>query len=412
MKSIINSIIIFSTLIVCITSCGAPQNVEEGHSHEEEHAHVEGQVSLTKLQREAIELELGNISYREMNSTVSVNGILEVPPQNEAKVSSYLGGNIDQIKVIEGDKIRKGQVLAWLSHPDFIQIQQDYLDVCAQIDYLKQEYERKQKLFEEKVSSGKEFQKAKSAYNAALFKQKALAAKLKLLHLSPQKIAEGTIYEKVPIKSPIRGFVKTVQTVTGQYVPPQQELFEIVDNSHIHADFMVYEKDVHKVKEGQGVRFSVTSLPNREFTAEIYSVSKAFESDPKAVHLHAEIHNKQDDLIPGMYIQGKVIANDTKVLALPEGSVVTDKGKSYIFIKEDQKPHEHLHKEGEAHSHSDERDKEEWAFKMMEVTTGIQEEGYIEIKPMEELAPDAPIVTKGAYYLLADMLKSEAGHSH
>ena len=108
--------------------------------------------------------------------------------------------------------------------------------------------------------------------------------------------------------------MRLVEVKTGQYVQPQTEMFEIVNIDHIHADLMVFEKDMHKVKRRQKIRFTIESLADQELEAKIYSVGKAFEQDPKAIHIHAEIENKKGLLIPGMYIRGRIMINDVKVM--------------------------------------------------------------------------------------------------
>src|SRR3546814_9656216 len=110
-----------------------------------------------------------------------------------------------------------------------------------------------------------------------------------------------------------------VDVVTGQYAQPQQELFEIVDNSHIHADLMVYERDIAKVEKGQKVLFSTTNMPEKVLTATIYAVGKTFEEDPKAVHVPAAIENGKGDLISGIYVQGRIITDEAETLAILEG---------------------------------------------------------------------------------------------
>src|SRR3546814_9869938 len=95
----------------------------------------------------------------------------------------------------------------------------------------------------------------------------AVKAKLNLRHLDTQSIASCKIYDTISVKAPIGGYIKMVDVVTGQYAQPQQELFEIVDNSHIHADLMVYERDIAKVEKGQKVLFSTTNMHEKVLTA-------------------------------------------------------------------------------------------------------------------------------------------------
>src|SRR5690606_7739128 len=111
-------------------------------------------------------------------------------------------------------------------------------------------------------------------------------------------------------------------------------LFEIINTHHIHADLMVFEKDVYQIKEGQRVRFNVENLPDTELFAEIYSVGKKFEQDPKAVHVHAEIMNKTGRLIPGMYIKGEILTDSTESYALPEEAITRVGDRHFAFMAE------------------------------------------------------------------------------
>lgn len=393
-------------LLLLLSACQPRTTGEEsGHHDESDHGeaghdehgeadghHEEGVVSLTEKQLNAVGIETGRLVPRALGASIQANGQLEVPPQNEARVSAYLGGNVSRLFVIEGDKVKKGQTLAMLEHPDLITLQQDYQEALSRMDFLKKDQARKKKLFEEGVSSGKEFQQADADYNILRSRAAALKAKLSMIHLDPSAIAAGKIYTSLPVKTPIGGFVKTVNVVTGQYIQPQQELFEIVDNSHIHADLMVYERDMDKVEKGQKIRFTVGNMREKEYQATIYSVGKVFEEDPKAVHIHAEIENGAGNLIPGMYVRGRIATGEAESLALPEAGIITEGGKSYIFLAENGKSSRE--------------------FRMTEVATGIREGDLVEIRPLSALPDSAWAVTKGAYYLLAEMKKGEAGHSH
>lgn len=183
----------------------------------------------------------------------------------------------------------------------------------------------------------------------------------------------------------------------GQYAAPQDQMFLVVNNEHVHADLMVYEKDVHKVKKGQKVTFSVEALPNTRLTAKIFSVGKQFEETPKAVHVHAEIIDKVDGLIPGMYINGHIESESLEVLALPEEAIITENNRSYLFKVERKL-------EGE--------EKVIWDFQPIEIKTGISHNGWTEVKLLEPLSKGTQIAWNNAYYLIAEMNKSAAGHSH
>ena len=286
--------------------------------------------------------------------------------------------------------------MAYLSHPNLITLQTDYIQNWNQLQYLEMEYQRQKKLFEEKVGSGKTFQKTQADYFSMKGLVKGYEAQLKMMGMRLDKVQQNEIYEKVPVTSPINGHVRLVEVKTGQYVQPQTEMFEIVNIDHIHADLMVFEKDMHKVKKGQQIRFTIESIASQELEAKIYSVGKAFEQDPKAIHIHAEIENKKGLLIPGMYIRGRIMINDVKSYVLPESGVVREGEKYYIFT---------------ANKEND-NGKTEWAFKPVEVSIGTKDDGWVEINLLSPLDNGEVIAWNNAYYLLAEMKKGEAEHSH
>lgn len=373
---------------------GCADNKTDAHHH----AHGEGadKVRFNLAQFATMEMEVSTMSKRNLTNYVASNGTLEVPPSNEALVSAVIGGNITAIKVIEGVAVAKGQVLATISHPDLIQLQTRYVTEWNRSVYLKSEFDRQQRLYDEKVGSGKEYQKIKSEYQSVKGEVLGLEAQLHLLHLSPQSILDGQITEHVSIPSPIDGFVRKVQIKMGQYVSPQLELFDIVNIDHVHADFMVYEKDIAKVKEGQTIEFTVEGNEGLVIIAKIYSVGKNFEEDPKAVHIHADIENKSGFLLPGMYIQGRILVNNQKTWALPESGVVRQGDRFYVFSAVKMKVGEEL----------------KWDFFPIEVKVGVTDNGWTQIIPIKPFKKNQKFASKGAYYLMAELKKEEAEHSH
>lgn len=392
MTSIINlnRIVLLSSLLL-IGACNTKETKQED-THTE---HTEGtmtDVMLTPQQYNALQMQADTLQVRTMSGYIEANGTLEVPPQNEAEITTAVGANVVSIEVIEGDKVAKGETVAFLSHPNIIQIQTDYLNSYSNSEFLEKDYLRQKKLYDAGVGSGANFEKAEANFKASKAKANGLKAQLRQLNISATGIENGTIYQRIALRSPIEGFVQKVEVKTGQYVEPQTPLFEVVNTHHVHADLMVFEKDVDKVKKGQKVRFSIQSRPGKELEAEIYSVSQTFEQDPKAVHVHAEIENKGGGLIPGMYIKGKIEVDYQQTTALPESAIVTEAGKNYVFTAQ---------KEGDA-----------WSFKPVEVTTGEKDGDWIAIRFFETPDPNTRFAFNNAYYLMGEMKKGETEHEH
>ena len=393
MKNKSNIILPLATLLFLVMACGTKENKQESISEvsTEKPQSESKEVMLTARQFEALKMKIDSISLRSMSGYVEANGTLEVPPQSEAAITSVIGANVVSIKVIEGDEVNKDQVVAYISHPNIIKMQTDYLNAYSNSNFLKKNYERQQKLYDAGVGSGANFQKAEAEYDASTVMVNGMAAQLQLLNISATSVRNGTISQRVALRSPIQGFEQKVEVKLGQYVEPQTELFEIVNTDHVHADLMVFEKDVYKVKKGQRVTFNLQSIQD-ELSAEIYSVSKTFEDNPKAVHIHAEIENKKGNLIPGMYIQGRIQVENSKIKALPESAIAKEGDRYYVF--------------------SAEKENEDWSFKPIEVILGEKDGNWIAVQFLKEIEVNTKFAYNNGYYLIAEMKKGEAEHSH
>lgn len=394
------SIISIALVTFLLMGCNNKADSGTGHNKENtelgEKTHEEGVVELTKEQAKIIGLEMKTLEKRSLGNSIKVTGQLELFPQDRANISPFVGGNVRSIKVIEGDKVNKGQVLAYLEHPDIITMQQEYQEKNDELVFLKQDFERKQTLYDKGVSSGKEFQMAQSKFRSTTSSVNGLRSKLSLLGINTEQVLKGQIYSAVPITTPITGYVDEVMISLGDYVAPQTKMFMVSDNSEIHVDFKVYEKDIRKVKEGQEIYFTVASKPDELLKAKIHAIGKTFETDPKALHVHADVHNEDKELLPGMYVEGRIVQDQKMAFAVPEDAIIKDGEQSFIFILD-----EDGNKEGK-----------KIKFKMIPVNVGITDLGYVEINLPTEITQNIQVVTKGAYTLSSEMVKGDLEHDH
>lgn len=356
-------------------------------------------VEITNEQMKAAGIKLGGFQKRKMKNRVKANGILELPPQNKANISPLMGGTVKDILVIEGDFVEEGQPLIQLQHPEFIQLQQDFLEAVNMQSYLEAEYERKKNLYNENISSSKEFQQVEMEYKTNESKVKAIRAKLQLLNLDVAKIENGEIQSFISIKSPIHGYVRRVETSIGVYVAPNEQIIEILDNHHIHIDLLVYENDINKIKVDQFVNFKIAGLKNVEHQAKVFAVGKAFENDLKAVRVHAEIENPDENLLPGMYVDASILTDEFESNTLPESALLREGENNYIFINDNSE-------------HEDEEEDHHTSFRKIEVKLGIIDNGFAEVTPFEDIDQNAAVVLQGSYYLDAELNKGDGGHHH
>ena len=404
--------LILNTLILLFfTSCNEKESEE---THEEEKSETE--VALTQKQFETIGIETGSIEMKNLSTIIKANGYTAVPPQNQADISTLIGGVVKDIFVLEGTYVNKGKVLATIQNLEISEIQEEYNSAIANIEYLQLEYNRQKTLSDENVNPRKTFQEVKA--KLAVEKAKAQASKNKLEALNVSLSGSTSL---VPIISPISGYVGKISITKGAFAETGATLFEVVDNSQMHLDLNVFEKDLGKISIGQEVDFVLTNQSNKSIKGKIFGINKSFSNESKTVAVHAKINpDDAKDLISGMYVAANINITNLTVPALPKDAVVRNGDKYYIYIQDENHQEspkkaekEHDHKEGEAHDETAENLEEhkEVHFKAIEVVPGTTDLGYTEVQLVSEIPSVAKIVTKGAFYLLSTS-KGGGEHSH
>ncbi len=391
---------------------------EDGHDHTEtetaEKPGADKEVELNEAQFKAAGVTLGTYSLKNLSEVINANGYTKLPPQNQADVSVHLQGVVKTISVIEGQFVRKGQVLATIESPEFTKLQEAYLTSKSNLEFLSQEFERQKTLSEEEVNSKKVFQKTKAEYQIEKARFNSLKQQLSVLNIQSGNTAVAT----VPILAPISGYTTEINVKIGSNVEVGKPILSIVDNSKLHVDLLVYEKDLHKVKQGQNVQLVLTNQDNTVIKGTIFSIGKAFENETKSVAVHADINNEKNALIPGMYVNALIDIGTNAVNSLPVEAIVKADGREFMFVLEEghEEP-EHDTEKGHSHDDGHKHDDTEgnrFHFRRVEIKTGTSQLGYIQVTPLTKVAPDAKIVLKGAYYIQSHLLKTEggSGHSH
>ncbi|MBT1703728.1 efflux RND transporter periplasmic adaptor subunit [Chryseosolibacter indicus] len=408
MKSInINSIYIcifsFSILISCNNT--PSEKVAEVESNETAHEDI---VALTSAQSQNAGIELGHIEKKQISGTIKVNGVLDVPPQQLVSISVPLGGFLKNTTLLQGSRVKKGQVIATIENLDFIQIQQDYLEAKSQLELAKVDYERQQELAKENVNSQKVLQQAKSNYTIWEAKHNALREKLRVINIDAKSVEDGNIRSSINLYSPIEGYVTQVNVNIGKYVNPTDVLFEIVDTEHLHAELIVFEKDVPRLRIGQKLRFTLAN-ETKERMATVYLIGREISTD-RTIRIHCHIDEEDKEFLPGMYLTGLVETGSTQVPALPDDAIISYQGKKYIFIASEEKEENH---ESSDPTQGDPHNEESKNFRMVEIETSNSELGFTEVSVPDSIGNSA-VVIKGAYVLLSKMKNSEeeGGHAH
>ncbi len=387
---------------------------------EEEHHDESGVVELTPMQVKSAQIVFGNFEKKNLSEVITANGYTKLPPQNQADVSVFLGGIIKTIAVIEGQFVKKGQTLATFQSLEFNNIRLEKAKLTEELqqakvskDFLELEFARQKELSDENVTAKKTFQKINSELETIKNKIKNTENQINILdqNLSLGGNENTTI---LSITAPISGYITEVKIKIGSSISANNTLFSIVDNSKMHVDLLVYEKDLFRIKVGQSVRFVLTNQGNQEIIGRIFSVGKSFQNESKSVAVHADINNSTIGLIPGMYVNALIDIGKNDVETLPIDAIAKAEGKEFIFVQENEETNEkHEHELGEKNDENEkEGDDTRVHFKRIEVKTGTTALGFVQVTPLKSLPTGAKVVIKGSYYLQSTMSNAEGGDDH
>ncbi|MDR2823645.1 MAG: efflux RND transporter periplasmic adaptor subunit [Prevotellaceae bacterium] len=371
---------VFSFALV-FTSC--KQAAQTAETSEREHSK---EIVISDAQMKAVGIEFGQVEMRDLNSVVRVNGQLTLDPQKRAEVTSLTSGIVRQLLVTEGTKVAAGQTVAYLENTEIVELQKNYLVQKKETLVAEQEYNRQKELAAQGAGVGKNLQQ--SAANCEISKAQltALEKQLRQLTISPERIATGNLVTQIALRSPIAGFIDKMNVSTGSYLNMQTPLMTIVDNSQMHCDLRIFEKDLPLVRVGQNVDIMLTNQPGISLKAVIYNINKSFENETKTIIVHSKITDKRRaELIPGMYVTALINTGKQKTQSVPVDAIVSIEGKNYIYAVENDST--------QATSQN------EFHLQQIEVITGVSELGYTQITPVGHLPATAAIIKSNAFYI-------------
>lgn len=385
-------------MIPLLFACSS--KVTESVKEEEPDAEVSGStVSISDLQMKTTGIELGTIELKNLKTSVKANGMLTVPNQNKAFVTSISSGVIKTLLIQPGDFVRKGQSLATIVNPDVARLQQELQMVNAQITLNEIEYKRQKELVEGNAAPMKNVQRVQTELATLKVTRNSLQKQLTAMGIPVASVYKGNIITTITITAPISGTVSNVSAQIGSNVDPSTPIAEIVNNSQLHLDLFVFEKDLPKLHANQTIHFTLTNNPGKEYDALIYSIGTAFVNETKTIPIHAIVKGDKVGLIEGMNITAVISIGETVLPAVPNDAIVNFQGQDYIFVLTKRDSTNRDNKKND----STENQEEVLSFERVQVVKGVSDIGYTEITLLKNLSPETKIITRGAFFALAKM---------
>jgi membrane fusion protein (multidrug efflux system) len=228
-------------------------------------------------------------------------------------VRPELAGRIVEINFIEGQKVRKGQVLVQL---DSTVPRAELAQMQASLALARSNYERAQELF--KRNAGTE-----RALDEARFKLRNDEAAVKL--------AEARL-DKYVLTAPFDGVIGLRKVSVGDFVNAGADLVNLEQIDPLKVDFRVPEVFLASLRVGQRIAVTVDALPGRDFAGEVYAIDPLVDANGRAVVIRARIANPEDMLRPGLFARVALVVDEKpEAVFVPEQSLVPVIDQLFVF---------------------------------------------------------------------------------
>lgn len=375
--------ILYTTAFLVLASCNSNKN----QTVEEESVPDIGNdtIQLSKVQFESSNMALGTLQSLPFQQYVKTMGMIDVPPENKASISSYFEGTVKNLKLLPGEYVKRNQTLFTLENPEYVQIQQEYLEAKGQLTYLKSDYERQKTLAKEKVTSQKTFLKAESDYLVTKARFESIGKKLLLMNINPATLSLDNIRTTIAITSPIDGYVTNVNISTGAYLNPTEVAATVVNTEHLHLELNVFEKDLQKIQIGQPILFKIQNDNEAIYNAKVHIINKAVDPEKRTIGIHGHLSEEAEKigLAPGMYAEASIVTNSVSKQALPSEAIVEMDGKNMVLVLQ-------------------EKTDSGFSFLQKEVLLGDTHDNQTEILNVQDFNGNTQFLVRGAFNLITE----------
>lgn len=282
--------------------------------------------SNAKQPASAINREVVPVKLIPVNNDSSVKAILAsglLSTETDAKLSFKIGGVIDAVYVKEGDKIRRGQVLATLKSTE---IAAQVSQVKLGLEKAERDLRRAENLFRDSVATLEQLQNARTAYDLA--KQNL------------QQVSFNSEYSK--IISPVDGFVVKKMANAGELAAPGATIIQINGSSSTSQWVLKVGLPDHEwaiAEKGDKAVVTLDAFPGKKFAAVVSK--KTLAADPQSGSFTIELQVRFEKEQPALGMFGNAIitpSHQSAGVSIPyEALLEADGHKGYVFVSDDEK---------------------------------------------------------------------------
>lgn len=267
------NIILYSIVLAGFTACNDTQTTEN----------VEQESTPTTVET-VIE------KATPINQNIECFGVVDVPPFAVHEIFAKTSGYIVDLNILEGQHVKKGEIIAEIESPEFANLQKEYQSAKATYDWQEQNFTRNEKLYQSKAIADKDFQLIEKEYKIAKANYLGLKEEIKSIGFDENTFLNSNNI-RLKIKSKTSGTIVKINVKNGSMVSPQMHLFTLLDKAHLHVEMSVSATNIANVKDEQP--FYIINGKD-SITGTVHLINKMIEDD-NTVKVHGHFDKIEDE---------------------------------------------------------------------------------------------------------------------
>lgn len=296
-------------------------------------------------------LIVGNID--KVDNSILLSGKIGINMDEIATQPAHFNGRIEELFITSiGEKVEKMQAIGVVYSPELVNAQQELITAYKI-------RESQPKLYEAVRNKFKNWKLDESVLDDIL--------------------TTGKVKTQFTIHSHVSGIVSEINTTVGSHILDGHPIFKVTDLNTVWANFDIYENQINMFHKGQDILINSNINPDKKIKGKVSFIDPILDSKTRTVKLRVILNNKNDELKPGMFVEGRIniVRSDNKgVINIPSTAVLWTGERSVVYIKTKS---------------------EEPVFEMRSISIGNKRGDQYEVK--NGLNDGDEIVTNGAFTL-------------
>lgn len=306
--------------------------------HQWAYSQIEGKVQFGADQVKSAGIEINTAGPRQMLTTIELPGEVKADETRLAHVVPRVQGVVIAVLKKEGDRVRRGEVIAVLNSRELAKAKSDFFAAAQHVEFSGVALKREETLWKKKISAERDYLEAKRAFDEAELGLKLAAQTLVVLGVPPGTLsslisAPPESMARFEIRSPLDGTVIARNVTVGEAVTAEEGIFIVADLSSIWVDITVYAKDIAAVHQGQAATVRSSDLAS-EVTGSVSYIGPLVGQETRAATARIVLSNPGARWRPGLYVTVRLVRDATTVpLAVSAEAIQTFRDWQVVFVQ-------------------------------------------------------------------------------